>query len=424
MEITRLAPARVLVLGDAAAVAESVLGAVQAIVPDTVRLDEARYTNLSIAAIRLAFPEGARHVYVINGSSDAGSLTGGALAAAKGAPVLVVSGGSSAPTDAQRALLDDLGTTTVTLFGSTASISKGIASGLGAGRTATRIEGSGRYGMSAAVAARFPTGGRELVLAYGHDTHAALAGAVLAAKRKAPLMLTGGICAESSIRSVASKRSVRTVMGIGGVPQLRGNAIRLTQCLSTTDPKSPWVLVNKKNPLSPKGYFPGDLRAVRLSGGYWMRDRAATALEQMSRAARAAGKGSLGLVSGFRSQTTQASIYNRYVSQKGRAAADLTSARPGYSEHQTGFAADVVACNPGCGSAGSFGSTATGKWVAANAYRFGFIVRYEKGRTAVTGYSSEPWHLRWVGTVLAKDYHNGGFHTLEEYLRYPAAPKY
>lgn len=101
------------------------------------------------------------------------------------------------------------------------------------------------------------------------------------------------------------------------------------------------------------------------------------------------------------------------------------TARPGYSEHQTGLTIDLVACGASaCSGIDSFGATAQGRWTAANAHRFGFIVRYESGQTYVTGYAPEPWHLRYVGVALASDYRAGGFRTLEQYFDTPAAPTY
>jgi hypothetical protein len=64
------------------------------------------------------------------------------------------------------------------------------------------------------------------------------------------------------------------------------------------------------------------------------------------------------------------------------------------------------------------------RYATANAWRYGFVVRYEKGQTEGTGYNPEPWHLRHVGTALARDYHEGGFHSLESYFGLPAAPSY
>ena len=83
-----------------------------------------------------------------------------------------------------------------------------------------------------------------------------------------------------------------------------------------------------------------------------------------------------------------------------------------------------MACDAGCGGLDGFGATRQSEWVAAHAWEYGFIVRYEQVGTPVTGYAPEPWHLRYVGTELAAAYHEGGFHTLEEFFGLPAAPDY
>jgi len=115
--------------------------------------------------------------------------------------------------------------------------------------------------------------------------------------------------------------------------------------------------------------------------------------------------------------------YNGHVRSEGQQHADAASARAGHSEHQTGLALDLVACSP-CGGIEAFGATPQGEWVAAHAWEYGFIVRYESGATGVTGYMPEPWHLRYIGRELAAVYHHGGFHTLEEFFGLPAAPDY
>jgi D-alanyl-D-alanine carboxypeptidase len=144
----------------------------------------------------------------------------------------------------------------------------------------------------------------------------------------------------------------------------------------------------------------------------------------MASGAAAAGVGEIALLSGFRSFQTQQETYGNQVGAQGAAQADLTSARPGYSEHQSGLAADVVACADGCGTLDDLAATAQGQWIAANAWQYGWIVRYEAGYQPITGYDPEPWHLRFIGTDLAKAYHDGGWHTLEEFFGLPAAPTY
>lgn len=114
--------------------------------------------------------------------------------------------------------------------------------------------------------------------------------------------------------------------------------------------------------------------------------------------------------SGFRSYSLQNTIYNNYVNMDGKANADTYSARAGHSEHQTGLAFDLNSINS------SFADTQEGKWVNDNAYKYGFIIRYPKGKESITGYMYEPWHLRYVGTNLAtKLYNSGNWISLEEY---------
>ena len=148
---------------------------------------------------------------------------------------------------------------------------------------------------------------------------------------------------------------------------------------------------------------------------------AARALEDLAVAARHATGHELVLASGFRSADYQRRLYARYVEAHGRRAADTFSARPGYSEHQTGLAADVA-------QAGTpyteLGRTETGRWVASQAWRYGFVVRYPEGREAVTGYAPEPWHLRYVGTDLSVPMHLAGTTTLEEAFGADPAPDY
>ncbi|MCA9331298.1 M15 family metallopeptidase [Candidatus Saccharibacteria bacterium] len=180
---------------------------------------------------------------------------------------------------------------------------------------------------------------------------------------------------------------------------------------STTDPSSIWVIVNKQHPLSPTSYTPTDL--VGIGSGQLARNAAASALASLFAAAKSNGT-PIYVLSGYRSYATQSGLYNNYVQTDGQTAADTYSARPGYSEHQTGLAADVGTGT--CDLDICFGNTDAGKWVAANAYKYGLIVRYPADKTTTTGYQYEPWHLRYVGVELATDMHDKGISTLEEYF--------
>ncbi len=188
---------------------------------------------------------------------------------------------------------------------------------------------------------------------------------------------------------------------------------------SLDDPASIWVVANKTRPLQPKSYAPSDL--VSVGNGQRMRAEAATALKQLFASAKTAGY-TLKSLSGYRSYGTQVSVYNNEVKTYGQAVADSESARPGTSEHQTGLAIDVG--GGGCGIEDCFGNTAAGKWLANNAYQHGFIIRYPQGKTSITGYRYEPWHIRYIGAALATEMHNTNVQTLEEFFNLPAAPSY
>lgn len=179
-------------------------------------------------------------------------------------------------------------------------------------------------------------------------------------------------------------------------------------------------VVNKRTPNSPIVRAPADLVVV---GNQYMRREAANQLLAMIKGAARSGVG-ITTVSGFRSYTTQLAVYNQYVAQYGRVFADTISARAGYSEHQTGLVMDIGNPNGACGLSACFATTPAGAFAASNAWRYGFIVRYPKGYTHVTGYVYEPWHLRYVGVRVSTAMRNLGYATLEHYFGLPAAPNY
>ncbi len=115
------------------------------------------------------------------------------------------------------------------------------------------------------------------------------------------------------------------------------------------------------------------------------------------------------LHSGYRSYEFQNRIFNNYTELYGRDVADTFSARPGHSEHQTGFAIDVNSVDD------SFAGTPEAKWLAEHAHEFGFIIRYPEGKSHITGYKYEPWHIRYLGVEIATEVYDSGL-TLEEFL--------
>lgn len=189
--------------------------------------------------------------------------------------------------------------------------------------------------------------------------------------------------------------------------------------LSIDDPASLWVVVNKTRPLNPKNYVPALANLSFPGGRGQMRPEAAAALQQMFADYQAQGGSQLTVVSPYRSYNTQVSTYNGWVSRLGQAQADRQSARPGTSEHQTGLAVDI-----NTGADQGFGASPPGVWLAANSYKYGFIVRYPDGSEPITGYEYEPWHFRFIGVELATEMHSTGIQTLEQFFGLPAAPAY
>ena len=197
---------------------------------------------------------------------------------------------------------------------------------------------------------------------------------------------------------------------------------------SLTDPASPWVIVNKHRPLSPATFVPPDLvrPAVRLatSGEAALLNSSTAAAAQKMFAAAAAEGVIMTLASGYRSFATQTATYGSYVNSRGRAEADTASARPGYSEHQTGWAFDIGDGSGADAFTPQFKDRPAAIWAKANAHRFGFVVRYPWMLHPITGYYYEPWHLRFIGTQAATDMSARGIGTLEEYFGLEPAPAY
>jgi D-alanyl-D-alanine carboxypeptidase len=180
-------------------------------------------------------------------------------------------------------------------------------------------------------------------------------------------------------------------------------------------------VVNKKRPLNPIDYLPKG----KVQIGYaWVAKPAADAYSQLKAAVSAKKLGTLCINSGYRSFASQKIIHAAKVAQLGKTAGERLAARPGHSEHQTGLAIDVSTTQLGC-RIGPFGSSKASKWIAENAWQYGFIVRYpSNAKTPITGYVWEPWHLRFVGVELATDMRSKKITTLEEFFGLPAAPRY
>ena len=171
------------------------------------------------------------------------------------------------------------------------------------------------------------------------------------------------------------------------------------------NPVDPLILVNKqhKAPNMKPALVKPDVTPTSegVSENIYMRPEAARALEALFAAAEEEGI-VLYATSGYRSYSTQKAIYDRRVRERGKERTERTTAPPGCSEHQTGLAMDVEGkSTKGSGLTTDFGDSPEGIWLAENCYRFGFIIRYKKDWKRITGYSYEPWHIRYIGVEHA-----------------------
>ncbi len=179
------------------------------------------------------------------------------------------------------------------------------------------------------------------------------------------------------------------------------------------EPNDYTVLVNKYSGL-PSVYEPVDL--VQKGDNRYLRQGAYSALDQVNKQMQKSGL-KVYLISAYRGYDRQKTLYNNYATKDGIESADTYSARPGFSEHQTGLAMDILSVDKYSGDLedANFESTKEFKWLTENAYKYGLILRFPEGQENVTGYMYEPWHWRYVGEDVAAFMHENNIKTLEEY---------
>ena len=218
--------------------------------------------------------------------------------------------------------------------------------------------------------------------------------------------------ADARLAEIEAKKKEPVYIMLPGADQLRAPAENYE------DPSNVWTLVNKGRAI-PTDYTPSDLivasvstRANSTADEKRIRQIIDGPMTELFAAAQEQGR-SLMIGSAYRSATTQDSLFNTYVARVGYEQADKYSAHPGHSEHQTGLAVDISTTSQQCYLSECFIGTADGQWLAENAYKYGFHLRYPKGKEAITGYNFEPWHYRYVGIGLATALHQSGL-TLDE----------
>lgn len=174
------------------------------------------------------------------------------------------------------------------------------------------------------------------------------------------------------------------------------------------------VLVNKNNKLD-KNYVPYDLEKISIlysNDDKYLRKEAKDAFENLSMDAKRKGYRVIA-TSTYRSYDYQEKLYNHYVEEYGLEYADNCSARKGHSEHQTGLAVDVEGTDS---DYNDFEDTKDFIWMKDNAHKYGFILRYPKDKTHITGFKYEPWHYRYVGIEIATYMYEHNL-CLEEYKK-------
>ena len=176
------------------------------------------------------------------------------------------------------------------------------------------------------------------------------------------------------------------------------------------------VLVNKNNRLDDK-YIPPDLETISLeyaTSDKFLRKEAKDSFEKLSSDAKKLGY-TIVAVSAYRDYEYQENLFNNYIKEKGEEYALKCSARPGHSEHQTGLSVDVMGSN---NDYDEFEKSNEFDWMSNNSYKYGFILRYPKGKEYITGFKYEPWHYRYVGKEVASIIYTEKITLVEYYNKY------
>ena len=436
-ELRRLAPQRIVVVGGAGAISPGMFDLLAGFqtgggitrVGGTDRYDTA--ARLSGATFAPGSP-----VYVATGEAFPDALAGGAAAARDGAPMLLT--GPTRLPQATRAELERLTPSRIVVLGGPGAVADAVVSELAAYTNGSieRVAGADRYGTAIAVARTFGTPGAAF-LATGRNFPDALSAIAPAARLGAPVVLTEGIFVpmRNDVEATFGALAPGSVYVVGGGGVVQNSVVLEVQAgIEGVPPLPPCTYEDVLTPLTstrnweatlvdtrlalPSNYVPPNLvstASAGLNGGYSIRSLVIPDLAALAAAARAHGT-PLEVVSAYRSYETQADVFEYWVGVGGREQALRTSARAGHSQHQLGTALDFTSLGgaPPWNYA-DWAETPAGAWMAANAWRYGFVMTYPPGDFDVTCYDYEPWHYRYVGRELARVVTGSGV-TLREWL--------
>ncbi len=348
-------------------------------------------------------------ILVCTGRDFADSLS----ASAAKRPILLVKNSLS---EGQKTLLSSVPGTKY-IVGGTAAVSKNLEAQLSAFGTVKRLGGADRYETSVLVAREFFGSPEYAVLAYAQNFPDGISGAPLALAKNAPLILTAP-GKESPAAGFTADKNITKGFVLGG------SGLITDKCVGKIFPTIPdtqeWnlILVNPWNPL----LSDPDITLKQLNSIHSVDERIYPELQQMLDDARAQGLNPV-ICSSYRTMSTQKQLYAAKVAQYVEMGYPLDEAEeiaativavPGTSEHHTGLALDIVARSYQMLDKNQE-NTAEQKWLMANSWRYGFILRYPNGSTDITGIIYEPWHYRYVGKTAAEEIYTRGI-TLEEYL--------
>ena len=438
-ELTRLRPGRIVVLGGPAGVSDAVLAALEAyqIGGGVSRIGGADRYATAAAVSRSAFATGVATAYVATGATFPDALVGGAAAARAGSPVLLTQpAGLPAATETE---LRRLAPGRIVVLGGTSAVSDGVVARLRTLATSgkvIRLAGADRYATAVAVsAASFPAGMPALFVATGQSFPDALVAVPAAATAGAALLLVPGSSVPGAIRTEAARLQPAALRLLGGMAVMNervtfdlrvtlGDLAPLPTCaykdvLTKHRTYDDWPRTLLDTILMvPSNYHPPDLvdtSTSGINGGYAVRRHLAADLRAMTDAARAAGR-PIQVVSAYRSYATQKTTFEHWVAVGGYEQALRTSARPGHSEHQLGTTLDFTSLGgrPPWEYA-DWAALPAGGWMAANAWRYGFVMSYPRGAFAKVCYDYEPWHYRYIGRAAAAEQRASGL-TLREWL--------
>lgn len=401
-EIDRLKPQTIILVGSKKNLPDKVIN--KTIKAKVKRIGgKDRYETAALVAKQLP---ASNKAVVANGEALAEIMASAPYAAKNKMPILLTAT-TSLPSVTKQALK---GKKETVVIGGTTSISEKVIKQLPKPK---RISGN-QYTISAEIS-KLMGSKKKAYIAKGTSVVDALQASILAAENGGTMLYVEKTYVSTPVKVVIDQNKLTQFTVIGGTNIIDNKVgAELKQPIEH-------LLVNKKVAVG-KDYKAAKLVEPKVKFAFSYNDPKrlmdSRAVPNFEALMKAAWKDNVKLYaqSGYRSYDRQAELYNYYKRTYGEKYASRISAKPGTSEHQTGLAMDVTSPSVGYDLVEKFADTKEGKWVAKNAHKYGFIIRYPKGKENETGYAYEPWHLRYVGKDAAKEIYTKNI-TFEKYVK-------